>query len=192
MTCERCGECEASVQYVDIVEGQKTTVWLCEDCARAEGVAATLDDDVVEQEETESLSSFVGGMLANKEVKEPAEAEEPQICPECGFSSKDLEERGVLGCPACYGVFRGRVLPLLERYHRGLSHVGKTPRADGPRAALRRELADLRTALERAVAAESYEQAAGLRDRIRERERELARLAAPDRKPQTEGEAPDS
>jgi protein arginine kinase activator len=186
MICERCGEQEATVEYVDVVQGAKTSVWLCDDCAREEGVAAELDDEGVG--ETGGLPGFVGGLLGDEEPDEPDRPEAPASCPECGFVSTGLEEKGMLGCPACYGAFRSRVLPLLERYHRGVSHVGKTPRADGPRAALRRELADLRTALERAVAAESYEEAARLRDTIRERERVLARLstAPPDDAPGTE------
>jgi protein arginine kinase activator len=191
VTCERCGEREATIEYVDIVEGQKTQVWLCESCALAEGVAGTVDEDDETSAGADALSQFVGGLLAAKETDAPASAEEPEICPECGFSTDQLEAQGVVGCPACYGAFRARVLPLLERYHRGRSHVGKTPRADGPRAALRRELADLRTSLERAVSAESYEEAARLRDRIREREHELARLAVAERDP-TAGPAPGS
>jgi len=141
-------------------------------------VAASLDDELETSSEAEGLASFVGGMLAEKAAASPQAGEEPEICPECGFSSDDLESRGVLGCPACYTAFRTPILQLLERYHRGTTHAGKTPRVDGPRAALRRELADLRTALERSVASERYEEAARLRDRIRERERELATLAA--------------
>ncbi|MFO7652268.1 MAG: hypothetical protein R6X25_00435 [Candidatus Krumholzibacteriia bacterium] len=174
MKCERCGDREATVHYVDIVEGSKTSVWLCSPCARAEGVAA--DDDEEDITAQEALATFVGGLLAEKAAG-TSERGGQEPCPECGFGLADLEEKGVVGCPTCYLAFREQVKPLLERYHRGNAHVGKTPRADGPRAALRRELAAMRGSLERAVAAESYEEAARLRDHIRQREQELARLA---------------
>jgi protein arginine kinase activator len=178
MKCERCGEREASLEYVDIVEGTKTSVWLCPACARAEGVSADLEE-AGEDEETD-LIGFVGAFMAKQSADASEPPVEPAVCPECGYTSQQLEEKNLVGCPACYKAFRASVLPLLERYHRGVAHVGKAPRADGPRAALRRELADLRAALERAVAAEGYEEAARLRDRIRARESELERLAGRD------------
>ncbi|MDD5718691.1 MAG: UvrB/UvrC motif-containing protein, partial [Candidatus Krumholzibacteria bacterium] len=67
---------------------------------------------------------------------------------------------------------------LLNRYHRTAVHLGKAPRARGPRAALRLELARLRSALEAAIASEDFEDAARLRDLIAEHQTRLA--AAPE------------
>ena len=50
--------------------------------------------------------------------------------------------------------------------HDGTRHAGKAPRAEQADA----ELASLRTALEKAISAQDFEEAAALRDRIHDME----------------------
>jgi protein arginine kinase activator len=87
-------------------------------------------------------------------------------CPACGLKYAAFRADGRLGCPDDYDAFRPALEPLLDRIHRGTRHEGKTPRAANRRA----ELATLREQLAAAVAAEHYEDAARLRDRIRQKE----------------------
>jgi protein arginine kinase activator len=77
--------------------------------------------------------------------------------------------QGRLGCPRDYEVFRGLLEPLLDRIHRQTRHVGKSP-ARRRRHVSRAELTALRSQLRAATEAERYEEAARLRDLIRERE----------------------
>lgn len=172
MMCERCGQREAVVNYIDIEDGVKHTQWLCESCAGDIGLDLPGQDaDDLPAASSSELGIFLGDVVG-AEADASAEATAPVhlVCPACGYSFKQLQESGLLGCPECYPVFREYLLPILRRYHRATTHLGKAPRARGPRAERRLEIARLRNALETAVAAEDYEEAARLRDLIRERE----------------------
>ena len=193
MKCQRCGKNEASIHYIEIEDEQKSHLWICEECARAEGISADLDDldgpdDLDDPDDpdvgsadpappgpvTDGLDVFLGGMLDDVETAAAAEQPaRPADCARCGYSYDQLQESGLLGCPECYDAFRERILPMLRRYHREIGHVGKAPRAEGPRASLRREMAELKTAIEAAIAREAFEEAARLRDAIKEKEQEL-------------------
>ncbi len=168
MKCHICGEREATIHYIEIIEGQKTSQWLCNECADREGI--TPGDDAAAAHG--ALDAFLGEMLKSTPQERARErgADGP-TCPTCGYEYRRLQESGMLGCPDCYAAFRRQLLPMLRRYHGDVNHVGKLPRSHGPRAALRREIAQLKALLEQAVGQESYEEAARLRDLIRQQER---------------------
>src|SRR5690606_12734158 len=90
-------------------------------------------------------------------------------CPDCGLSYMEFRKQGRLGCPNDYLVFRDGLIPLLDRIHRGTHHTGKQPthscRVEKPDERYR-----LRCQLRKAVREEDFEQAATIRDLIRERE----------------------
>ena len=85
-------------------------------------------------------------------------------CPECGLTYAAFKAEGRLGCPHDYDAFRPVLEPLLERVHRSVLHEGKQPVASRNAA----RLEELRTRLKAAVSTEDYEQAARLRDLIRD------------------------
>jgi protein arginine kinase activator len=92
-------------------------------------------------------------------------------CPACGIKYMEFRAEGRLGCPHDYDAFRTGLQPLLERIHHGAQrHVGKAPRRNRPSADSAAELIDLRRRLSEAVAAEKYEEAARLRDLLRQKE----------------------
>ncbi|MBK8166056.1 MAG: UvrB/UvrC motif-containing protein [bacterium] len=158
MRCHRCGQREASVHWLEIAGETRHSVWLCADCA-ASGERET---PPAPGPEPEPLVSFLGRGLA------PGPA--PRVaCPGCGTTLEDLRRDNRLGCAACYTTFRATLLPLLARFHRHVSHVGKVPGGARPATRLA-EITKMRLALTKAVAAEEFERAAGLRDRLRELE----------------------
>jgi protein arginine kinase activator len=101
-------------------------------------------------------------------------------CPDCGMTLADFRAKGRLGCPKDYVVFRAHLRPLLQRVHNADAHLGRLPDIEGAEGAdasvckeqrkRRSQLIALRTQLERAIAAEAYENAAQLRDEIKELE----------------------
>jgi len=174
MNCERCGQREAVLNYTEIEEGVKRRMWLCEVCAAEEGVHLPGQEPAAEGKGLAGgLEVFLGNLVTGA-GGEAADAVQP-ACATCGHTLQKFLDSGLLGCPECYGVFREHLLPVLRRYHRSTTHLGKAPRARGPRAALRLEIARLRNGLDQAVACEDYEEAARLRDRIRTHETELSR-----------------
>lgn len=94
----------------------------------------------------------------------------------CGTTWETIRDEGHVGCAACYQTFRESLNGVMARVQSGLEHTGKTPRAAAKRAQHGRNLQKrrqhalemLRNRLESAVAGEKYEEAAKLRDKIRE------------------------
>jgi protein arginine kinase activator len=93
-----------------------------------------------------------------------------QTCPVCGISFLEFRNAGRLGCPNDYEAFRDEIIPLLENIHGETQHTGKSPKRAPPDQRRHLELIRLKHALRQAVSTESYEEAARLRDQIRQLE----------------------
>ncbi len=153
MDCERCGRRPASVRYRDPGDVLGEPLWLCHVCA-----GEVAGDRIGGPE---PLDALIPGDLAS-----PGE----ETCPACGYTAAQFRRTNRLGCPRCYGAFRAMLLPVLGRYHRHVSHLGKRPRRQGEEPSRVGEISRTRVALEKAIAREDFETAAALRDRIRELE----------------------
>lgn len=93
----------------------------------------------------------------------------PKItCPTCHMTLERFAKSGKLGCSDCYGAFRPQMVQVLKSVHGNVTHTGKVPRNASEKIKIKRELDELKAKLDAAVAAERYEDAAVLRDRIRE------------------------
>jgi protein arginine kinase activator len=159
MKCQSCASV-ATVHLTDIVNGHKTFVHLCQTCAeqRQKAVPQAFNLPAV-------LQTLIGSQIG------PLTDELARLtCPECGIKYMEFRAEGRLGCPHDYEVFRIGLEPLLARIHRGGRHVGKVPRHVGRNDLLQNELLELRRQLQVAVAAEAYEEAARLRDVLRQKE----------------------
>jgi len=98
-----------------------------------------------------------------------------QRCPKCSTTWDRLKQDGRAGCAHCYEVFADQLSEVMERVQRSAQHLGKQPRAaqkrrrrlEHLRARRDHRLAMLQRRLQDAVAAEKYEDAAKLRDKIK-------------------------
>lgn len=152
MKCDVCDK-EATVFLTQIINGQMTTVNLCEGCSKAKGVTDEMGFGLAEA----FLGSAKGGVAAKQAVQDDI------VCPACGFTQAQLKKIGRMGCPECYGTFREGLDSLLKSMHKGTKHVGKAPRRQAAGAKPLRTAASLREELERAVKEERYEDAARLK-----------------------------
>ena len=159
MKCQSC-EQSATVHLTEIVNGKKKEKHFCQDCAQKL--------ELMKQQElnlTAILQSVIGQHVGGQ-TDELARL----TCPSCGIKYMEFKAAGRCGCPQDYQVFREPLLPLLERIHRGNRHVGKVPPHALKHAARQAELRDLRQKLRGAVEREAYEEAALLRDQIKQKE----------------------
>ena len=90
------------------------------------------------------------------------------ICSGCGMSLPEFQQGAMYGCAKCYDTFHTIVEPLLMHYHSESQHVGKTPARGGGEAKKRQDRRRLQKQLDAAIQKEDYEEAARLRDRIKE------------------------
>jgi protein arginine kinase activator len=159
MMCQRCGKEVATIHLTEISNNQKQERHLCEECAREEGIAIAA--------QTVNLKDVLSGFL---QAHETASAEAGLACPLCGITYAEFRNQGRLGCPNDYDVFAEPLAEVFQKVHGGAEHTGKVPVRSGGAGEEHRELIQLRRRLQEAVDGEDYEQAAELRDQIREKE----------------------
>lgn len=164
MLCQECGKRPATVHLTKIVNGQKTELHLCQECAHEKGEFEYLLQPAF------SFPSMLAGLMGGHELAAPVAQER---CPQCGQTYASFAQRGRLGCANCYETFSARLNPLLRRIHGSTKHVGKVPRRTGGLVRVRKEINTLRSDLQKAVDAEDFERAAKLRDQIRTLEKKL-------------------
>ncbi len=154
--CQRCKKSQATFHLTDIKEtGEKVERHLCDECAEAAGLVSQPKVNL-----NEILTSFIASKGVISELSELE-------CPHCGLTFIEFRNRGLLGCPHDYDVFKKPLAAMLERAHDGAKHhVGKAPRSMGTKRVAQQDLVKLRRQLDEAVTAEDYERAAELRDRI--------------------------
>jgi protein arginine kinase activator len=156
--CERCKKAQATLHLTNITrEGEKIERHLCERCAIEEGLVQVHKPNF----NAEILENFIAA------AKSGSSHDVNLVCEECGISYVEFRNQGLLGCPKDYDTFREVLLPLIERAHDGeTQHVGKSPASMGAARTTQQEIRRLKRQLTEAVAAEDYERAADLRDRI--------------------------
>lgn len=173
MKCDVC-ENEATVFLTQIINGQMTTVNLCETCSKAKGV-------------TEETGFGLAEAFLSPSHRTESDTMEI-VCDACGFTASQLKKIGRMGCPECYAAFRDGLDGLLRNMHKGTRHVGKRPShlsAIAPQILPRQrattlkdapppapvpapppDIAKLRAELDLAVKEERYEDAAKLKSEI--------------------------
>ncbi len=155
MLCESCNEKEATVHLTQVLDGSVKKVHLCEDCAAKSGF------DV---HGPVSITDILMGLGQTPSATESGAAD--RSCPRCHLTRADFKKTGRLGCPTCYETFSAELMPMIKAMHRSEQHTGKVPSREGARVRMSAELAALQKALDQAIASESFEEAARLRDRI--------------------------
>ncbi len=158
MLCDICKKAEATVHLTQIVDGKMLKVDLCESCAKEKGVQ-------------EAAGFSLANLLVELGAGEESRVESPGVqCPVCGFTQADFKKTGRLGCSACWETFEPALASLLKAMHKGDHHVGKVPVKAEHTLALNGKMQELAEQLEKAVREEKYEDAAQIRDQIREME----------------------
>ena len=161
MLCDECGKEEATFHYTKIINGVTTELHLCELCAKKKGF--TLLPTAF------SLADLLGGLV---EREQTPSLETEISCKNCEFTYSNFKNIGLLGCSQCYSSFHKMLEPLLKKIHGASKHVGKFPKRESRTA--KGEIPDvelLRKKLKDAVAREEFEEAAKLRDKIKEIEK---------------------
>jgi len=163
MLCDICGKNPATVHLTEIVDDQMNELHLCEECARQKSL---------QMEQQFGLSDLLAGLV---EFEKPVLEKETALikCPNCGLTYADFKKIGRLGCGNCYSAFKKYLAPLLKRIHGLSQHMGKSPKKLVKVNKKTSELATLRYKLQKAIEEEAFEEAARLRDQIKELEKRL-------------------
>ena len=179
MLCDKCKTKEATFHYKVSENGNVTEVHLCGDCAKEAGISTESifgshtgnifadflsDDDV--------FGSFFGGLLGkNAPSLGGSLLGNSAVCPSCGMTENELSRGGKLGCAECYKTFSRLLAPTVAKLHGNVVHTGKSPKGYAAHKEKVSELDELKKKLSTAIEAQEYEEAAKLRDKIRDLEK---------------------
>ncbi|MBK8978523.1 MAG: UvrB/UvrC motif-containing protein [Planctomycetes bacterium] len=168
--CTHCGKSQCkngppTVLVLDVSGGKVVGQhYVCRAAAEALGfvqpkpTAMTLTAEMIEQ------------LTSGLQAKSRRGPRTDTACPGCGMTLAAFRERGRLGCPRCYEVFKPHLLRVLERVHDAVAHRGRFPGRADRRLPDPVRVADLHEAMRSAIREERYEEAAKLRDEIRQLE----------------------
>lgn len=178
MLCQACGKNPATTHVKTIINGELTEYSLCADCAQKMGYGNLFPGFGMNVGSL--LSSFFGPQISS------SPSLEVQRCPGCGSSFEDIARAGRVGCAECYHTFYDRLLPSIQKIHGNTKHCGKHPSGsmlkvkpeEGLQVMIENKVPSGETLLEEkrrlmkeAVEAQNFEEAAKLRDEIKELER---------------------
>ena len=168
MLCQKCKKNEANVFLSESINGKEKTYALCSDCAR-------------ELKEKGELNSPISGGIFDADIDvgnlfsslfgshtSIAGTTKSKRCPSCGSTFANFVKLGRAGCPECYSEFSGEIADTVSRIHGNTVHKGRAPKAFKKKFDRAKLLSDLKNQLASAIAAEEFERAAELRDKIRE------------------------
>jgi protein arginine kinase activator len=156
MVCNICHKNSATVHFTEIINDKVIEMHVCQDCAQSK--AQELSEQL-------NISEFLGGLTeVNKAQKKELELK----CSSCSLSYEDFRKKGKLGCGDCYLTFRQQLLPLLKKIHGSVRHSGKTALPEKKEEASLNKIRELEEKLQRAIQLEEYEEAAYIRDQIKQ------------------------
>jgi protein arginine kinase activator len=169
MKCQKCAK-PATFHITDIERGKPREYHFCDEHARQHLTP------VEETQEPAPMSELAKKLIVSGtgSARESSPADR-QSCPICQITFLEFRNSGRLGCPYDYEVFRDELMPLLENIHDETRHSGKVPKRAPRNSQQQTTLIQLRNDLKRAVAAEDYETAASVRDKIKSIEHEQGR-----------------
>lgn len=188
MLCQNCGKNEANIKYTQVINGVKKEIALCEDCAKKLGLDNIGIPDIAMNFHS-LLGDFFNDYVENTFL--PSFNNETVKCKKCGMTYDEFIEKGMFGCSECYETFSNPIDSLLKNLHGTSKHVGRHPelkqykkkeneigietkaKAEKEKKEARdnkekSKKEELQIELEKAIKEERYEDAAKIRDQLKE------------------------
>ena len=182
MLCQNCGKNEVTFRYTQVINGVKKEMNLCDKCARELGLKDINFNMPI------SFSSFLSDFFNeyNDNLLPSFIGTEAKKCNSCGTTFEDFINSGEFGCSDCYDVFENRISPILKNLQGANRHMGRGYRKimseidnknkeqnvkeTTNKGQKESKLEKLQKDLQKAIKDERYEDAARIRDEIKEME----------------------
>lgn len=166
MKCTNCKKNDANTHVKKVVNGVREEMHLCEECAQKLGII----DEI-------NASAFDVNSIFDDFFNDSASAINQLIgidrCPNCGISINEIINIGKVGCSECYNKFYDRLLPSIGKMQTGTKHLGKViSYSEDEEKTNQYSIKDAKKALKIAIKEQRFEDAAVLRDQIKEMEKE--------------------
>ena len=170
MLCDNCGKNEANVKYTQIINGVKKEMKLCEKCSKQLGI------DDINFNMPIDFSSFLGDLISDYEESSfmPMMSTPKELrCKNCNTTYNEFLNTGKFGCAECYDAFSSKIESVLKRIHGSDKYLGRKSKGKIKQIEKKTEqkedskLDKLEKELKQAIKEERYEDAAKIRDEIK-------------------------
>lgn len=178
MLCDRCQKRDAKILYTEIINGVKKEQHLCEECA-ADYTSFQMEKPLLNSELT--LGDLLSTILDNysaADKKKNGDISKTILCSNCHMSYEEFIQKGRFGCSHCYQSFNSQLSKTLKGIQGSEVHTGKRPKGYVTKAPENRvamdftEIEKLSLILQEAIEKEEFEEAARLRDLIKQMKEE--------------------
>jgi protein arginine kinase activator len=169
MLCQHCNQNEATTHIKKNINGERTEMHLCSECAKELGV---MEDFKMPRMTDLFGDSFLGNFLGAGVAAMNSLAGVDR-CQTCGSSFNDIVKGGHIGCSDCYEKFEDKLEPSINKLHGKTKHIGKyisySETVNEPKEEPKVNEVDLlKEQLKQAIKEQRFEDAAVLRDKINE------------------------
>lgn len=166
MKCEECNEHQATLHLTQIINGQKTEVNVCEECAKNKGYLSYPGEGYSLHDLLTGLFSLDSNQFKVKD--DPFKQVEEIQCSRCKLTFNEFQRIGKFGCAECYSAFSNKLDAIFRRVHSGnTKHTGKIPKRKGGSLHMKKEIERYRNQLQEHIQLEEFEKAAEVRDTIK-------------------------
>lgn len=160
MKCQRCNKNEATAYIKKNINGVVTETALCSDCARETG----------QFDMNFGFSDIFSNIFSDFVNPNIGYIGESVTCPVCHSTFEDIARSGRVGCGRCYDTFSEQLTPTIRDFQRRTIHNGKRPNGKIEVEKEEKQVSErerLEKELKEAIAAQNFEYAAELRDKIK-------------------------
>lgn len=167
MKCQHCNKNEATTYIKKNINGKVTEMHLCSECANELGVMDEFSTDNFFSDTF--FGNFLGAGIPSMNILSGIDR-----CEYCGSTFNDIVQSGKLGCAHCYDKFKEKLEPSLVKIHGKTKHIGKNisytevNEKEENNTVVESEIDVLKRKLKEAVKEQRFEDAAVLRDKIKE------------------------
>ncbi|WP_163971916.1 UvrB/UvrC motif-containing protein [Oceanobacillus halotolerans] len=173
MECQECQKRPATLHFTQVINGNKTEVHVCEVCAKEKGYMTYPEEGYSLHHLLSGLFNFDSSQMGSQQESSFTKKDELQ-CPKCEMTLSEFKRVGKFGCAECYHTFAGRLDPIFRRVHSGnTKHHGKIPKRKGGNLHLKKQVQEYKANLQQLIADEAFEEAAKIRDKIKELQAEM-------------------
>ena len=177
MLCDRCQKRDAKILYTEIINGVKKEQHLCEECA-TDYTSFQMEKPLMNGELT--LGDLLSTLLDNyttADKKQTGDIMPALTCESCETTYEEFIQKGRFGCSKCYRSFNGQLGKTMKSIQGAEIHTGKRPKGmvtftSGRVAKDLSEADRLTLRLHEAIEREEFEEAARLRDLIKQMKKE--------------------
>ena len=173
MKCNKCNINNANVYIEQQIGTEMKKMHLCNECAFASDMnfgLSFMSEMPIDAQSLDQAFKHAHNFWFAPDSGSYGQPKHVLSCTACGYSFNRFKKSSLLGCAVCYDEFRRELAPVFAKLQPGSRHVGKVPKSLKEALQKDLELTELKTALKTAVDKEEYEEAAKIRDTIRELE----------------------